>query len=800
MFERRLKIFLVVLGMMVLLLGARAAQLQVVEQSQWQDEARKELQSQNYKLVDAARGTILDHAGRHILAVDQPCTDASVDYRAIQDPPDPEWVRELAKARVQNQLGDAYPHTPSAQRTQLLKDAEAGVRADIATMWITLAKLGGMTAQQMEDLRQQIVRTVWMRQHLAWYHSYANAVKKDDQSDDHATGWGKWFSAFGKSSPQYDDYTSTFIKDSIESHVILHAVDTNTLNFLLKNSDRFPGLELPPGTHRFYPYHDVACHILGSLAPVDADDLKNDPNVDDELRKYDPADLKGNNGIEALCESALRGVRGKVVKTRSDDDPAAADPDIPPIPGHDVRLSIDIDLQQQIQSAFSDAQILDNHGKVVGNGVLHGACVVIDVKTGQVRAMVSYPTFDLNTLQENYARLADDDVNQPLLNQATMAEREPGSTMKPMVGLAGIAAGVVSVDEGIECTGYLIINGHRYTDQFRCWTASEYKKYGDDAIRHHQMPSSDPHPTGFLNYSDALQRSCDVYFENVGDRLGFARLGEWEMRFGLGLPTGIGIAEARGRVLSTYHGPAFLRRSETWYAATGQGWVAATPLQMAGIAATIARNGTWMRPTLLEPGDDGNLPAVRAGAFGDVPERVDLHLPPEALAAAHDGMWRVVHTRAGTGAALVENDAMLAGYDICGKTGTASAARLRIFARNPDGSPKFDADGKPVYAFPDPSVYCVTDAGLTNIRPNSQIPWYRGTVDDPDSPKPPDIDHAWFIGYAPANHPQIAFTVMVEYGGGGGPIAGSIARPALEACIERGYLTRPADAMPAGVW
>ncbi|HEX4125046.1 MAG TPA: penicillin-binding transpeptidase domain-containing protein [Tepidisphaeraceae bacterium] len=772
MFERRLKIFLVILGLMVVLLGARAAEIQIGQQAHWQQEARDSMQS--FRLIDAARGTIYDCKGR-VLAIDQPCTDACVDYRAIEDPPDQAWVAEQGRSRAASEAGgpDAFKNLPAVQKKQLVAESTAAVRSDIKNMWATLAKRGRHTPEQMDDLRQQIVRTVWMRQHLAWYHRYKKAVKDDQQSDRQLTGWRKWFSFFGQQSPRYDEYTDSVIKDAEGPHVILHAVDNDTLNYLTEKQDRFPGLDLRPGTHRFYPYHDVACHILGSLARVDADDLAQDPDADDELRKYEDNDLKGSSGIEALCEPALRGTRGKVEEIHGDEDSTT---NAPPIPGHDVRLSIDIELQQQIQSAFSDAQILDNHGRVVDHGVLHGACIVMDVKTGQVRAMVSYPTFDLNTLAENYARLADDDVNQPLLNQATMAEREPGSTMKPLVGLAGIADGVVTVDQGIVCNGYLVIDGHEYTKSYRCWTMSEY---GDPG-----------HGINPLTYADALQRSCDVYFETVADgiykKFGFARLGEWENRFGLGRPTGIGIAEARGRALTTYHVKP-MEWAQTMFAATGQGWVAATPLQMADIAATIARNGIWMRPTLLAPNSAGTLPAVRPGAFGNVPEQVDLHLPADALAAAHDGMFRVVNTDAGTGAGLVDGDDLLAGYDIAGKTGTATAAPLRIFARNPDGSQKYDLAGKPIFQYPDPSV---------PDDPNPAIPWYRGTpkrLKPGEAPQPPDIDHAWYIGYAPAHHPQIAFAVMVEYGGGGGTVAASIARPALEACIIHGYLTRPTE-------
>src|SRR5205823_7107963 len=117
--------------------------------------------------------------------------------------------------------------------------------------------------------------------------------------------------------------------------------------------------------------------------------------------------------------------------------------------------------------------------------------------------------YDLNALDEQYARLREDDLNEPLLNRATMSQREPGSTMKPVTGLAALASGVIGVNDGIECTGYLVLDGVRYS-KGRCWVASYYEKLlGPEGVKHHPVPV--PHPTGFLTFSDALERSCNVY-------------------------------------------------------------------------------------------------------------------------------------------------------------------------------------------------------------------------------------------------------------------------------------------------
>jgi penicillin-binding protein 2 len=439
--------------------------------------------------------------------------------------------------------------------------------------------------------------------------------------------------------------------------------------------------------------------VLGHLAHVNKKDM-DEKKLPDELHSYQRNDLIGKTGVEALCEPALRGTRGKIERVQGEDAIVAGKE---PIAGSDVRLTLDIELQQRIQAAFMQAQLRDTKtgevkklpdGTPLDHELLHGAAVVLDINTNEVLAMVSYPTYDENKFDELYASLRDDEVNDPLANRATTSQLEPGSTMKPFCGLAGISQGVIGVNDGIECTGFLVLDG-RKIDYGRCWVESRWGKYLRErnmSAAHHPIPSPhvghDGNPDGFLTYSDALERSCNVYFETVADRLGIERLSDSYRRFGFGRPTGIGIGEAYGRLPSSYHDivPG-LRRSIGFYGGIGQGWIAATPIQMANGAAMIARNGIWMRPRLVLPGADGNLPPLRKGDWQKVPDRVDLNLPPEALAAARLGMFNVVNSPNGTGEGLVKGDFQLEKLGICGKTGTAQAARFSVILRDEKGKP-----------------------------------------------------------------------------------------------------------------
>lgn len=206
----------------------------------------------------------------------------------------------------------------------------------------------------------------------------------------------------------------------------------------------------------------------------------------------------------------------------------------------------------------------------------------------------------------------------------------------------------------------------------------------------------------------------------------------------------------------------------TCFAGIGQGDVAATPIQMANVAATIARGGVWARPRLVADADVA--PASGRPAVLSRPDRVDLGLPPAALAAVKEGMVRVVNSAAGTGRLTHDGPAdAVDDVEVAGKTGSAQAPHLTIPVRDDRGNIVLE-DGR--------QKRQVVELGT----PGTET-WYVGVGDEHK-----DLAHAWFIGFAPADHPQVAFCVQVEYGGAGGRVAGSIARDVLAACIEHGYL------------
>jgi penicillin-binding protein 2 len=773
MFERRLKILLSLLCFVVAGLVLRAADVQLFNREYWKLEAVDAMKRTH--LIETSRGRILDVNG-HVLAEDQPCINACVDYRAIPTEPDDAWVKEQAIERLKAQLGDPYDarSTTRVQREEMRQAEMLKVRSDIEKMWVKLAEISGKSLDDIDDVRAQITHKVEWRQRYTQVRNFYKAQSKQNLSHEEKSYWKQWLIDGDSHDGETDmDKFAVKVAEQFEPHVILPAVDNETQNELGKNIEYLPGLVLRPGTHRYYPYREVAAHLLGQLGRVDRHDLEDDEKSDkDELRQILPNDLIGKGGIEALCEPALRGTRGQIEKVVGDERILST---LPPVPGQDVRLSIDIELQKRIQNHFAHAVIRDEDGKVTEpDAMLHGAAIVMDVPTGQLRAMVSYPTYDENHLDDDYAGLALDGLNRPLMNRATMEQVEPGSTVKPMVGLAAITSGVQSVNDTIECTGYLVLDGKRQGTG-RCWVATMFSKQLDGHVAHHPVPFDDPHPTGFLTFSDGLQRSCNVYFETTADRLGIYRLSDWFGRFGLGNISGLGIAEAKGRLPTSFPLPAATRRSIGWAAGIGEESVLATPIQMADVAATIARGGIWIRPTLLAGTADGRPTATRAGAIPDGADRVNLNLSPEGVKAAQEGMWRVVNTKAGTGKKLITGDDVLSAAMICGKTGTAQTSPLEVPMLDSLGKPVLDQGGKPRMQLLAPS---------TAENPNPSIPWYRGT-------QGAHMCHAWYIGFAPRDHPQIAFAVLVDYGQSGGIEPASVARALLHDCIDLGYLRLP---------
>jgi penicillin-binding protein 2 len=776
MFERRLKIFLMMLVLLTLVLVARAFQVQVVNRQYWRDRADDYMRRP--LTLETTRGRILDYRGREV-AVERAAIDASVDYRAIPKEPNAAWVKTLAINSVLKRFGDGYRKSEKSKRIEMLAAEVVYVKEQIDRMWLTLAQRHALTSgkslaqsrEEVDEIRQGILQRVEVRRRYLWYRRYELAMERM-QTSEPASWYQQWLIDESSRVPKIDSFEEE-LREETQPHPILRGIDSETNNFLGKNLKDMPGLVLEPSTQRFYPYRDIAAHLLGNLTRVSGDDLKVDPFAGDELKQYLPNDLIGRMGIEALCERTLRGKRGQLETFRGNDSVIKR---TDPVPGDNVQITIDMELQADIQRAFRDVEIeisKDNRKSVD----MHGAAVVIDVtpqNAGEVRALVSNPTFDLNEFNAIHASLLVDDVNLPLLNRATQSTLEGGSTLKPVVGIGAITQGVWKVDEGIECTGYFRNNKGR----FRCWTASKFEKAYPTLVAHHQIPWSDPHPTGFLLFPDALQRSCNVVFETLADRLGRTGLTYWFDQFGLGRPTGIGISERSGMLPGD--APGAEHSGDVWIAGIGQGPILVTPLQMANVAATIATDGIWHRPRLLMNGSQMNPDKLPKRFDKPIPDQVNLKLSPEALAAAREGMYRVVNTNAGTGNNVLneydENGRLLRHENnylfgmIAAKTGTAQASKFSVRLRDEAGEYLKDEKGK---------------FQRKVFEPNDpELPWYIGFGEQGT-----DVKHAWFIGFAPAKNPQVAFAVMVEYGGSGGAAAANVARQVIEACVEHGYLS-----------
>ena len=771
MFERRLRLFLFVLILCVGAILVRAVQVQVLQGEYWRQRAADSMK--RFLTTETTRGRILDRNGV-VLAYDAPCTDAAVHYRAIVA--DENWLKAEAIRRLQSRPGSEYPSASRTQRKKLIEAEVNLVRQDLARMWQLLADMSGKSLEDIEQTKLAIRQRVEMRRRFVWWHKYQSALDRHESRDP-----APWYTAWmqpGNNAPQIDAFLVP-VEEEEQAHTILSAIPTHVEIDLAKLRESLPGLQLVRGKHRVYPLQKVTdaegnlrqvpamCHIVGRLSNVSREDIQNDPHPGDPARQYLPNDLIGRQGIEALCEPLLRGVRGQIEKRAgveqiiSASDAAA---------GQDVRLTIDAGLQAAGHEAFHRRrEFRDTMGNLIDiREQMHGAAVVIDVPTGEILALISYPTYDPNQFDTLYPQLRSDEVNKPLLNRATQMALEPGSTAKLVIALAGLAEGAVSFDpahpvggetSAIECTGFLVLDNVPY-GWVKCWTVALGRQH-QLPFKHHPFPQHHPHASGFLNVIDAIERSCNIFFETVADRLTLERVHHWYKILGFGQRVGIGLAESPGRIPDPARMPRASQRMNTWLVGIGQGPVAATPLQVANLSATIGRRGTWIRPTIVRGG-----PGAGSG-----PDRAELPIDKRHLDTIHQGMVKVVNSPAGTGVSLWRGD-----ITVAGKTGSAQAAPLKYPQRDEKGKvirkPVYDSHGRPVGT-----------AIAWNEVPINSLPWYQGGGRERN-----ELTHAWFTGFAPAENPRIAFAVLVEYGGSGGRVAGDVAKDLLEACVEHGYL------------
>jgi penicillin-binding protein 2 len=401
---------------------------------------------------------------------------------------------------------------------------------------------------------------------------------------------------------------------------------------------RFPGVDVVPYLNRRYPYGDLFAHVIGYVGRIDSADLeKLDP------ARYSGATHIGKGGIERHYESRLHGQVGfEQVEINAEGRALRVLERIPAQAGEHLTLSIDAELQQAMVDAFEGG---------------YGAAVAVDPRNGEVLGMVSLPSYDPNPFvngigRDEYAALLADPA-RPLFNRVLMGGYEPGSTIKPFIGLAGLELGLRRADDTVFSSGaFRLPNQER---EYRDW-----KRGGH----------------GHVALKEALAQSVNTYFYQLAVELGIDRLGSYAAQFGFGQPTGIDLpGEASGVLPSREWKQRTIGQvwfpGETVIAGIGQGFWVATPLQLTQATAMLAAGGRRHRLHLLRATQAGfdapRVPVPYESADASVVK------DPANLAAVTAGLVAVMHGPTGTARAVAAD----APYLIAGKTGTAQRVSRR---------------------------------------------------------------------------------------------------------------------------
>lgn len=492
---------------------------------------------------------------------------------------------------------------------------------------------------------------------------------------------------------------------------VLFELSEEQIARLAVNQFRLPGVEVVAQLVRHYPQREHFAHSVGYVGRIN----------ERELKELDPVEYSGTHhigktGIERFYEDELHGkvgyeevetnARGRVLRVLNRTDP---------LPGRDVMLTLDVHLQEVAEQAL---------------GGRRGAVVAIQPQTGEVLAMVSQPSFDPNPFVTGisfkaYAELRDS-IDRPLYNRVLRGLYPPGSTIKPMVAVAGLDAGVVTPSTRVFDPGFYQLpnNSHKY----RNWNRT-----GD----------------GWVDLNTAIMRSNDTYFYDLAHKMGIDRLHDYMSRFGIGQRVSLdmfeetaGLMPSRDWKRARYRQPWY--PGETLILGIGQGYMQATPLQLAQATALVATKGKWIRPHLART-IDGSQPH-------DPDPMPDIVLrDPKYWDYARQGMESVMHGARGT--ARKVGDA--AAYRIAGKSGTAQVVAIK-----------------------------------------------QGEKYDRSKVQERHRDHALFVGFAPADNPQIVVAVMVENGESGSGVGAPVVKQVMDAWLldENGQLkaeyAKPGAAAP----
>lgn len=440
---------------------------------------------------------------------------------------------------------------------------------------------------------------------------------------------------------------------SVSPLIVAEDVGAELVSAIKERKEEFLGISVVNTYYREYKNGAYASHILGRVGKLNAEEYKQYKND-----RYGYSDIIGKQGVEKSAESYLRGTDGvNGIETDINGNTFTLINEVPAVSGDNVVLTIDMNMQKTAEDSLAEniRSISESGGVKTGADADAGAAVVIDVKTGDLLACASYPTYDLSSFNEDYSSLLENEA-KPLWNRAVSGTYTPGSTFKPLVAIAALETGAITADEKIKDEGI-----YRFYEDYqpKCWIWQENKA-----------------THGSINVSSAIQNSCNYFFYETGRRVGIDIIDEYGAKFGLGEYTGVELPEeVKGNVSSPEYKKKIVKNqwdsgwfgADTLQTAIGQSYNAITPIQLANYAATIANGGTRYKVNLIK--------SVRSSADNSivmenkpvVAEKIEIS--EGNLNAVKEGMKNVVDE----GSA----HAIFSGYPIKigGKTGTAQIGK-----------------------------------------------------------------------------------------------------------------------------
>jgi len=644
----------------IVVCGARLVQLQLFNSQHFRDLIEQEGLRAPAQLP-TIRGTILDRNGRSI-AVDKPAFYLAVKYqltcllddrywryRILERADNKKITHEQAEIQLRTELGDDY-----------LK---------LIGIIDKLAQSKNISTSAIEDKIRSINDHVWgMREFFAWLKEFPNSeIRKKYRSMRSPIPASIAMEDFKAKLPDADKRillaAKTDLREMYQRHLLVELENEKELLEAQLAFVNIEGVEIMPKGKRHYPYNSAAAQLIGWVGNAQASEKE--LFDDDAYSRYLSDDIAGKDGVEKVCEVFLRGRRGEVIYDRAGNmvEQLGRDSQF----GQDVVLSVDIELQQKIENMLTDPDVTTK--PAIG-------AVVLDVATNDILAIVSMPVYDLNSVRQNYKKIFKMPGN-PFGNKALYEIYPPGSTVKPVMLIAGLEEKKISEGEVIGCPPRSVPKGWPNCITFRKFHTCHDYKWDNNA-------------------RNAIRGSCNVYFSRLANRVDSKALQKWLFDFGYGrkiLPKpnveellpfqrekGIdrNLRQSGGQISSVipsgdavkFEDITKLQTYEKRMFGIGQGGMRATVLQVANAIAAISRGGIYKNPRLFLSDVD---------VFNE--EQQDLGLSQHTLRIVRDGMMAVTSEVGGTAYNVFKNSILNEReVKVYGKTGSTEKPEHAWFA------------------------------------------------------------------------------------------------------------------------